>query len=224
MTDIVPFKCTRCGACCHFPPPPAPGEKPVQKKIPVYPEEARVLEDLATELDAPLRLLEDFVLPDTQNQRILVGRYKILPDERGTCPFFTEEVIPLEGMEDSGEEICETRVVATCRIHDHRPRACRGYPLATKRLDAFNREFFIDPDCPAIQAQLDQMKQISPEQIAANFPDEQKWAKKMDVREDQIALLIRQLSFRGEMKIPHEFSTEEFDVALRDWDREDLEP
>ncbi|HMF32729.1 MAG TPA: YkgJ family cysteine cluster protein [Candidatus Lokiarchaeia archaeon] len=219
-----PFKCTRCGACCHFPPPPAPGEEPVQKKIPVYPEEARVLEQLAEERGVPLRLLEDFVLPDAQNQKILVGRYKILPDERGACPFYEEEVVETDGASDESEDILSRRVLAKCPIHKQRPRACHTYPIATKRVDAFNREYFIDPDCPVIQAQLDAMKGINPEEIAEIFPEEDKWAKKLDAREDEISLLIRQKSFKGEIEIPHEFTTEEFDAALRDWEREDLEP
>jgi Fe-S-cluster containining protein len=190
----------------------------VQKKIPVYPEEARVLEELAEERGVPLQLLEDFVLPDAQNQKILVGRYKILPDERGACPFYEEEIVQPEDEEDG-----KPRVFAICPIHDQRPRACHTYPIATKRVDAFNREYFIDPDCPAVQAQLEAMKNITPEEIAEIFPEEDEWAKKLDTREDEIALYIRQKSFKGEIEIPREFSTEEFDAALRDWDREDIE-
>ena len=145
------------------------------EKNPYISRRSAVLEKFAKDLSIPLKLLEDLVLPDTQNQHILVGRYKILPDERDACPFYAEEVIPLEEIENSAEENLDSRFFARCRIHDHRPRACRGYPLASKRVDAFNRELFIDPDCPVIQTQLDTMKKILPEEIAAAFPDELKW-------------------------------------------------
>jgi len=209
-----PFTCTRCGLCCHYPPPPAPGETPVEKKICVYPEEARVLERIAGERGVSLRLLEDLVMPDVQNKHILVGRYQILPDERNACPFYAEDPDP----------VMPGKMLAQCSIHADRPLACRAYPLAVRRLDSFTQKFFIDPECPAIQSQLAAFKNIKPEEITVTFPVEKSWAVKQDAREQAVFLEVRGLMQRGKVCITENFTPAEYESALRDWERTDIEP
>jgi Fe-S-cluster containining protein len=209
-----PFKCKRCGLCCHYPPPPAPGDVPVEKKISVYPEEARVLERIAGEQGVQLRLLEDLVMPDVQNKHILVGRYQILPDERNACPFYAEDPAPA----------IPGKHLARCTIHAERPLACRAYPLAVRRLDSFTQKFFIDPDCPAIQAQLTAFKGIKPDEVTMAFPTEKAWAQKQDAREQAAFLEVRCLVQQGKARIPENFPNAEYEAALRDWDRADIEP
>ncbi len=191
-----PFVCSRCANCCHFPPD-------LEKKIPVYPEEATVLETQAAQMGVPLRLLEDFVLPDTKNQKILVARYQLLPDENGVCPFLGGE---------------------GCRIYEFRPLACRAYPLSLKMVDAFTREFFIDKMCPVISERAGEIETMAPKDMSALFPAENRWARKLNARETQISLDIRLKAQAGEIFIPEEISTEDLETAIREWDRVDLEP
>jgi Fe-S-cluster containining protein len=196
-----PFTCTRCGLCCHYPPAPAPGEEPVEKKICVYPEEARVLERIAGERGVQLRLLEDLVMPDVQNKR-------------NACPFYAEDRDPTS----PGKHL------ARCTIHAERPLACRAYPLAVRRLDSFTQKFFIDPDCPAIQAQLAAFKGIKPEEVTMAFPTEKAWAQKQDAREQAVFLEVRCLAQQGKARIPENFPNADYEVALRDWERVEIEP
>ncbi|MHA1732482.1 MAG: YkgJ family cysteine cluster protein [Promethearchaeota archaeon] len=190
-----PFTCSRCARCCYFP-------EGLEKKIPVYPEEARVLEGLASRSGVPLRLLEDFVLPDVKNERVLVGRYKLLPGEGGSCPFLSE----------SG-----------CTIYENRPLACRAYPLAVKLVDAFTREFFIDKMCPVIGERAAEIEGAGPGGVGDLFPEEGRWARKLDAREKDISLSIRHLTAKREVEIPSEFSAEAFNEALAKWDRADID-
>ena len=203
----------RCGLCCHYPSAPLPGEEPIEKKICVYPEEARILERIAQERGIKLRLLEDLVMPDVQNHRILVGRYQILPDSRNACPFYEEERDPANSK----------RHVARCSIHAERPLACRAYPLAVRRLDSFNQKFFIDPDCPVIKADLASYKSLKPEHLSFAFPFEKEWAIKQDAREQAVFLEVRGLMQQGKVRVAGNLPNADYERALQNWDRQDIE-
>ncbi len=60
------YKCRKCGTCCHE----VPGE--FVKRIPIYPDEADILIEIAKERGIDFKIIEDLVFPDVKNHKILV--------------------------------------------------------------------------------------------------------------------------------------------------------
>lgn len=203
--DSKRFSCIKCGKCCVFSQnlqenAENKDDEFIEKKIPVYPEEADILEILAKDNDIQLSLLEDNVLPDTLNQRIVVTRYQILLDEDNNyrCPFSKNNL---------------------CTIYDNRPLVCRAYPVSSKEIEGFNREIFIDPKCSGIDNIRDSLENLIIEDIKQIFPLEYRAAVKIFNREKQIMLKLRELVEDEEIFLNEGIRMDEFDEALKNWDR-----
>ncbi len=194
-TDEKPpqFACLRCGACCQDLP-----------RIPIFPEEADRLVEIAQARDIPLHLVEDLVFPDAKNNRILVVTYRIMfdnPDK--VCPFF------------------EKRSVA-CKIHPDRPLSCRAYPLAIKTEDAFHSTIEIGSFCTFTQKYHDDLARLSASDVEILFTELFPNARALLNRNNEIRAKIRYLTQKGEIDIPAEISGEDFDRALKEWPRAEL--
>jgi Fe-S-cluster containining protein len=190
-----------CGRCCHE--VPGSEEDPTFKRIPVYPEEADRLEALAEARGIPLRLVEDVVFPDTLNEKILVLTWRIMLDNpEGVCPFHDEGT--------------------GCTIHPDRPLACQAYPLAIRAVDAFNSEVDIEPTCTFVQEHWDELRGISIEDLRDAFDVEYLNAMAMLARKKRAAMALRGAEATGKMAIARQFTREQLDQWLRDWDREVL--
>ena len=196
------FKCLGCGICCkNITQTNEEGEEIVSKKIPIYPEEADRLETIADlrKVD-DLRILEDFVFADKKTQRILVVRYKYMLKEGQYCVFSDPQ----------------TR---KCIIYENRPLVCRGYPIAMRDIDAFNTEIIVDPDCPGVQNLLKELKTLTIKELKECFPDEVHWAKKTFEREKRSIEILKQMEHTKEICLEDKFTFEEFNNALKDWER-----
>ena len=73
MTELN-YACLKCGACCH--------EIEYKKRIPLYPEEANFLIEIAKKRGIALKIIEDLVFLDMLNKKILVVTYKILFEKK----------------------------------------------------------------------------------------------------------------------------------------------
>jgi Fe-S-cluster containining protein len=205
--SIGKFKCARCGLCCAKPIIEEVENKDIYKKIPIYPEEAELLEELAKENNVPLRMIEDIdaCIPDTKNKKIIVTRYTIIIDDEDNnrCPFSIGE---------------------NCSIYDNRPLVCRAYPISMRELDAFQREIFIDDDCTGIKElrKTVDFSKFNMDDIKAYFPIEYRIAVKLFDKEKQIMFKLKEWQHDKKINLNTKLSVEEFDVALREWDRIDL--
>lgn len=198
----VKFKCLGCGICCkNITQTNEDGEEIVSKKIPIYPEEADRLEAIADlrKVD-DLKIVEDFVFADKKTQKILVVRYKYMLKEGEYCVFSDPN----------------TR---KCTIYENRPLVCRGYPIAMRDIDAFNTEIIVDPDCPGVQQLLREIKQLTIKELKECFPDEVHWAKKTFEREKRSIEILKQMEHTKEICLEDKFTFEEFNNALKDWER-----
>ena len=59
------YKCKMCGTCCHE----VPGD--FVKRIPIYPDEADKLIEIAKHRHIEFKIIEDLVFPDIKNEKIL---------------------------------------------------------------------------------------------------------------------------------------------------------
>ena len=110
LMSELKYTCMKCGTCCHE----VPGD--YVKRIPLYPDEADILIEVAKERSVPFLIIEDLVFPDIKNQKILVVTYRIrLDNETQGCPFYDKN--------------------KGCTVHDVKPLACQAYPLALKQID-----------------------------------------------------------------------------------------
>jgi Fe-S-cluster containining protein len=203
---FVGFKCTGCGVCCkNITETNDEGEEIVSKKIPIYPEEADRLEEIA-ELRGidDLKIVEDFVIPDKKSQKILVIRYKYMLKEGDYCVFSDPE----------------TR---KCTVYDIRPLVCRSYPISFRDVDAFNKEILLDPDCPGVTPIINELKEITAADLKENFVPESFWAKKLFEREKRSIEVLKQMEYLGEISLEDKFTYEEFNNALLDWERKIIE-
>ncbi len=208
------FVCQGCATpCCAL----REGE---EKKIMLFPEEVAFLEKQAVELDQRLAVLEDLVFPDVKNRIILVASYRlyleILPSK--ACGFMRPEN-------------------HWCRIQEllgfeKKPLVCQAYPIAIKIVDATTREYFLDTGCPFIEENViayERMKDLKTVAevegfLRENFPAEFRAANQIVNRLAWIPLRLRQLEQEGKIRVPDEFSAEEWAEALPSWDRMDLIP
>ena len=191
------FECLKCGKCCHE------YEFATDlniKRIPVFPEELEVLEDYARENDINIKFIEDVVFPDRVSRKILVITYKIiLEGATKVCPFFDEK--------------------RGCLVNEIKPIACRAYPLAQKKIDAFNESIEIDPYCEFVSKFEEIIKNMSSNDLKEFFHDEFLESQRLMRKNQDIILKIREFTFQGKLDIPDKISPEEFDTCLKKWER-----
>ncbi len=196
MIDLV-YKCKLCGTCCHE----VPGD--YVKRIPIYPDEADKMIDIAKERGVNFKIIEDLVFPDINNENILVLTYRIrLDNETQGCPFYAKS--------------------KGCTIHDMKPLACQAYPLALKRQDAFNFAISIDPLCNFVVENYDNLETADMEKLRTIFKEEYPKAEKFYRKNKKLMFKIRKLEVTNQIKIPHEISIEEFNNYLKQWSRKEI--
>lgn len=185
----------KCGTCCH--------EIEFKKRIPLYPEEADELIEIAKERGVEFKILEDLVFPDVLNKKILVVTYKIrLDNETHGCPFYDPE----EG----------------CTVHEVKPLACKAYPLALKQVDAFNFQISVDPLCNFVDSNYDLIKEADFTKIIEIFRNEYPNAQEHLKKNKNLMLKIKELEYENKIAISREISLEDFNKYLKEWDREEI--
>jgi Fe-S-cluster containining protein len=186
-----------CGTCCHE----VPGD--YVKRIPIYPDEADKMIEIAKERSLDFKIVEDLVFPDILNNKILVLTYRIrLDNEMQGCPFYNNQ--------------------KGCTIQDIKPLACQAYPLALKRQDAFNFEISIDPLCNFVIENYDILKGSDIEKLRVIFNEEYPKAETFYRKNKKLMFKIRKLEVTNQIKIPQEISIEEFNEYLNRWDRKEI--
>ena len=197
MTDLK-YICLKCGICCH-----QIKSSNYVKRIPLYPDEAETLIEIAKERNIQFLVIEDLVFPDILNKKILIVTYRIrLDNETEGCPFFSSET--------------------GCTVHDVKPLACQAYPLALKQVDAFNSKIDLDPLCNYIITNYDLLKEVTLEEIEDIFFMEYPNAMKHLKKNQKIMMKIKKLEFTKQIKISREISLEDFNTALKEWDRVEI--
>ena len=191
------YDCLKCGICCFEIP-----EALETKRIPVYPEEVDSLIERSRERNVNFKVIEDLVFPDVLNQKIIILTYKIILKPLGYCPFYDKN--------------------RGCTIHDVKPLACRAYPLSLKQIDAFNFQISIDPLCKWTLSNYDSLKDIDLEKLKEIFKDEYPKAEKFYRKNKKLMLKIRKLEAKNKIKIAHQISFDEYNKALKEWEREEL--
>lgn len=196
MNDLK-YICMKCGTCCHE----VPGD--YSKRIPLYPEEAERLIEIAKKRGVPFKVIEDLVFPDIKNEKILVVTYRIkLNNEKQRCPFFKSD--------------------AGCTVHDVKPLACQAYPLALKQVDAFNFKIDIDPLCNFVIDNYDELANSKMEEIKKIFEKEYKNAEAHLKKNKKIMLKIRELEYEKKIDILRKIQIEDFNKYLKEWDRKEI--
>jgi len=188
----------KCGTCCH-----ESIETRGLKRIPLYPEEVDNLIRIAKKKNINFTVIEDLVFPDIKNQKILVITYKINLENSGySCPFFDR--------------------VKGCIIHKIKPLSCQAYPLALKRIDAFNFQISIDPLCNFVADNYEELKNIDKKQLEEIFLEEFPKAHKFYLKNKKLQLKIKQLEYQKKIKIPRQITLEKFNEYLKEWDRKEI--
>jgi Fe-S-cluster containining protein len=208
------FQCNGCATpCCAL----REGE---EKKIMLFPEEVAFLEKQAVELKQPFAVLEDLIFPDVKNRIILVASYRLylemLPSK--ACGFMRPE-----------NHWCQIQELLG---FEQKPLVCQAYPIAIKTVDATTKEYFLDTGCPFIEehiaayARLKDFTTVEEVEgfLRENFPAEYRAACQIVNRLSWIPLRLRQLEQEGKIRVPDEFSAEDWAAALPLWDRIDLIP
>ncbi len=190
------FNCTKCGKCCHEIENKVPG---FYKRIPLYPEEADRLEEIAKKSHVPLKMIEDLVFPDIKNKKILVVTWRIILEPEGVCPFYLDK--------------------GGCSIHEKKPLACLAYPLALKRVDAFNTKIDIDPLCKFTLDNRGKLEKISFKELQKIYKSELKWAREMLKRNQRAIMEIKTLEHRKRIEIPRNIEPDKYNDYLKNWDR-----
>ena len=191
------YNCRMCGTCCHE----VPGD--YIKRIPLYPDEANTLIEIAKERDIEFKIIEDLVFPDIKNEKILIITYRIrLDNENQGCPFYDDNY--------------------GCTVHENKPLACQAYPLALKRVDAFNFEISIDPLCNFVIEYYDELENIDLEQLKEIFKEEYPKAENFYRKNKKLIFKIRKLEASKKIIIPRQISLEEFNKYLQNWNRENI--
>lgn len=191
------YKCKMCGTCCHE----VLGD--YVKRIPIYPDEADKLIEIAKERNISFKIVEDLVFPDIKNKKILILTYRIkLDNENKGCPYYIKSY--------------------GCTVHDTKPLACQAYPLALKRIDAFNFEISIDPLCNFVIENYSELENLDIEKLKEIFKEEYPKAEKFYRKNKKLIFKIRKLEAKKQIKIPRQISLEEFNMYLQNWEREDI--
>ena len=192
------YKCNMCGTCCHE----VPGDLYV-KRIPIYPDEADNLIDIAKERDVEFKIIEDLVFPDTKNEEILILTYRIrLDNENQCCPFYNKN--------------------RGCSIQNIKPLACQAYPLALKQVDAFNFEISIDPLCFFVVQNYVELKSLDLKKLKEIFKEEYPKAEKFYRKNKKLIFKIRKLEAEKKIEIPPQIKIEDFNNYLKNWERKEI--
>jgi Fe-S-cluster containining protein len=191
------YKCRLCGTCCHE----VPGD--YVKRIPIYPDEADKLINIAKERNVEFKIIEDLVFPDIKNEIILILTYRIrLDNENKGCPFYNDQ--------------------KGCTVHDSKPLACQSYPLALKRVDAFNFEISIDPLCNFVIENYNELRNLDLQKLKEVFREEYPKAENFYRKNKKLMLKIRKLETLKKIEIPRKISLEEFNSCLKHWKRQEI--
>jgi Fe-S-cluster containining protein len=186
-----------CGTCCHE----VPGD--YVKRIPIYPEEADDLIEVAKQREVDFKIIEDLIFPDTKNEKILVLTYRIrLDNESKGCPFYSRS---------NG-----------CTVQTIKPLACQAYPLALKQIDAFNFEISIDPLCNFVIDNYDELKTTDLAKLKTIFQEEYPKAEVFYRKNKRIMFKIRELEVTKKIIIPREINLDNFNEYLSRWDRKEV--
>ncbi|MFW9771054.1 MAG: YkgJ family cysteine cluster protein [Candidatus Thorarchaeota archaeon] len=197
MTKLK-YKCLKCGTCCH-----EIIENPGLKRIPLYPEEVNSLISIAKKKKIDFTVIEDLVFPDIKNRKILVITYKInLENSERRCPFFE----PKDG----------------CIIHNTKPLSCQAYPLALKRIDAFNFQISIDPMCNFVLDNYEILKNVDMNELEEIFKEEFPKAHKFYQKNKKLQLKIKKLEYGKKIIIPRKITIENFNRYLKEWYRKEI--
>ncbi|MFW9972633.1 MAG: YkgJ family cysteine cluster protein [Candidatus Odinarchaeota archaeon] len=191
------YKCRKCGTCCHE----IPGD--YIKRIPIYPDEADKLIEIAKNRHIEFKVIEDLVFPDIKNEKILILTYRIrLDNENKGCPFYNNQI--------------------GCTVHSSKPLACQAYPLSLKRLDAFNFEISIDPLCNFVIDNYQELEELNLRKLKEVFKGEYPKAENFYRKNKRLVLKLRKLEAKKKIEIPRKISLEEFNACLQNWEREEI--
>jgi Fe-S-cluster containining protein len=193
------YACLKCGKCCFnlsF------SNADYIKRIPLYPEEVDKLIEIAKKRQIPLKVKEDLVFPDILNKKILVLTYRFILDENGYCIFYDPKI--------------------GCTIHEIKPFACQAYPLAIKRIDAFNLEITIDSTCNWVEENHNELENIDHNKIEIIFSKNFKKAEAFLTKNKKLQLHIRRMEAENKIKIARHISPEDFNRALKNWKRNEI--
>ena len=191
------YICQKCGTCCHE----VPGD--YVKRIPLYPEEVDELIKIAKKRGVTFHVVEDLVFPDVENKKIYVLTYRILLDnENQCCPFYHSE--------------------KGCTIQSIKPLACQAYPLALKHIDAFNFQISIDPLCKFVISEYNILENANLENLKEIFEFEFPKAENFYRKNKKLMFKIRQLEYEKKINITKKISIEDFNKALKEWDRVEI--
>ena len=186
-----------CGTCCYE----IPGDS--VKRIPIYPEEADALIEVAKNRGINFRIIEDLVFPDKRNQKIIVLTYRIrLDNESKCCPFYEK--------------------TNGCTVHNIKPLACQAYPLALKMIDAFNFSISIDPLCNFVIDNYEDLKIADMDKIKEVFIDEYPKAETFYRKNKKLIFKIRKLEVTNKINIPREISIDTYNRYLKEWERTEI--
>ncbi|MFX0046799.1 MAG: YkgJ family cysteine cluster protein [Candidatus Hermodarchaeota archaeon] len=189
------YTCQKCGTCCH--------EIEYKKRIPLYPDEADELIEIAKKNGIKFRIIEDLVFPDILNKKILVLTYKIrLDNETHGCPFYDLE--------------------RGCTVHETKPLACKAYPLALKQVDAFNFQISVDPLCNFVDRYYDSLKKADFAKIKEVFKNEYPNAQEHLKKNKNLMLKIKKLEYKNKIRISREILLKDFNKYLKEWEREEI--
>ncbi len=198
MTELN-YTCLKCGKCCFnlsF------SNADYIKRIPLYPEEVDKLIEIAKKRQIPLKVKEDLVFPDILNKKILVLTYRFILDENAYCIFYDPKI--------------------GCTIHEMKPFACQAFPLALKRIDAFNLEIMIDSTCNWVEENHNNLKNIDYNKTKIIFSESFKKAEAFLTKNKKLQLHIRRMEAENKIKIARQISSEDFNKALKNWKREEI--
>ncbi|MFX0000866.1 MAG: YkgJ family cysteine cluster protein [Candidatus Hodarchaeota archaeon] len=190
----IKYTCRMCGTCCFE----VPGNH--MKRIPIYPEEADKLIEIAKKRGVDFKIIEDLVFPDIKNNKILILTYRIrLDNENKGCPFYKEP--------------------HGCTVHEIKPLACQAYPLALKRIDAFNFEISIDSLCNFVIQNYSELENLDIEKLKEIFMEEYPKAERFYRKNKKLIFKIRKLEAIKQIEIPRQISLKEFNRFLQNWER-----
>ena len=198
MTELN-YACLKCGKCCFnlsF------SNTDYIKRIPLYPEEVDSLIEIAKKRQIPLKVKEDLVFPDILNKTILVLTYRFILNENGHCVFYNPKL--------------------GCTINEIKPFACQAYPLAIKRIDAFNLEIIIDSTCNWVEENHKELINIDYNKIKIIFSENFKKAEAFLTKNKKLQLHIRRMEAENKIKIARQISSEDFNRALKNWKRNEI--
>lgn len=194
----IKYNCLKCGICCY-----EIMESPGLKRIPLYPEEVNNLIEVAKARKIDFKVLEDLVFPDILNEKILVLTYRILLNNQDSrCPFYNQNI--------------------GCTVHDVKPLACQAYPLSLKQIDAFNFQITIDTLCKWINSNYNSLDKVNLEDLKKIFDEEYPKAERFFKKNKKLILKIRELEAENKIKITRQITLEDFNKALREWNREEI--